>query len=524
LAPVSIALAALARVVLGLVGVHGYPLIGFFVAALFTAWCTGLGPGLLALALGLVAALSFFFPSPGSFDYSELGHPVRMVAYGVFGVIGTLLVDSLRNARQRAADNLRQALDRQHQLEQEIAGRKKLEEALRETDRRKDEFLAMLAHELRNPLAPIRNGLHILKQASVDPSTREGLRVMMERQVVHLSRLVDDLLDVSRITQGKINLRKEVVDLTSLIRRAVAAIRPAVDARRHELTVSLPAEPVRLEADPTRLEQVLANLLHNAVKYTDPGGSIWLTARQEGKAAVINVRDTGLGIDPDLLPHIFDLFVQADRGLDRSQGGLGIGLTLVRRLVELHDGTVHAVSAGLAQGSEFIVRLPAMLPMRETGDNWIPPGSGSKTGPVHRILVVDDNRDAADSSALFLRLAGHEVRTVYDGPTALTEAQSWRPDVILLDLGLPGMDGYEIARRLRCQPDLQHVLLVALTGWGQEEDRRRSREVGIDQHLTKPVEPEALKMMLLQYRNSLVLEVPSPVPPGLSQNRSESGG
>jgi len=368
---------------------------------------------------------------------------------------------------------------------------------VREADRRKDEFLAMLAHELRNPLAPIRNALHIMKQAGADAAVLARVREMMERQVQHMTRMVDDLLDVSRITRGKIELRKEIVGLASVVKRTVEATRPLIEDRQQTLTMDLPPDLVRLEADPTRLEQVLANLLNNAAKYTDHGGRIGLSARQEGGELVLRVRDTGVGIAPDMLARIFEPFVQADRVLHKSQGGLGIGLTMVRRLVEMHGGSVTAHSEGPGKGSEFVVRLPAL-----SSNSSIPGATAGAGGePVRaasqrRILVVDDNVDAAESLALLLRLEGHNVRVAHDGPAALAAVESEPPDLVFLDIGMPVMNGYDVARRLRQRPGLESLVLVAMTGWGQEEDRRRSQEAGFDHHLIKPVEPGALYKLL----------------------------
>ncbi len=369
---------------------------------------------------------------------------------------------------------------------------------LREADRLKDEFLAMLAHELRNPLAPIRNSLYVMKQPNAGREALGQAREMAERQVGHMARLLEDLLDVSRISRGKIELRKEVVEVAPLLARTAEALRPQVEERGHELTIALPAGPLRVEADPARLEQVVTNLLTNAVKYTDPGGHIWLSAERDGGEAVIRVRDTGIGIAADMLTRVFDLFVQAERRLDRAQGGVGIGLTLVRRLVELHGGTVRATSPGPGQGSEFEVRLPVAecgTRNAESGDN---PHSAFGIPQSRRVLVVDDNVDAADSLALLLRVSGQEVRVAYDGPTALLITEAFRPQLVLLDIGMPQMDGYEVARRLRRQPGLEGVTLVAVTGWGQEEDRQRSREAGFDHHLTKPADPAALQRLLTE--------------------------
>jgi PAS domain S-box-containing protein len=373
---------------------------------------------------------------------------------------------------------------------------------VREADRRKDEFLAMLAHELRNPLAPIRNALHIMKQPTADGAVVDRVREIMERQVQHMTRMVDDLLDVSRITRGKIELRREVVDLSSMVERTMEATRPLIEDRHQQLTVDLPPQPVRLEADPTRLEQVLANLLNNAAKYTHHEGRLWLSARLEGSELVLRVKDTGVGIAPDMLPRIFEPFVQSNRVLHHAQGGLGIGLTLVRRLVEMHGGTVTAHSEGPGQGSEFIVRLPA-LPQKQPIPGPRQVGEGGepvRAAPQRRILVVDDNVDAAESLALLLRLEGHDVRVAHDGPAALAAVEADPPDLLFLDIGMPVMNGYDVAQRLRQRPGLETLVLVAMTGWGQEEDRRRSQEAGFDRHLVKPVEPDALHQLLTRPR------------------------
>ncbi len=381
----------------------------------------------------------------------------------------------------------------------DVTERIRQEVALREADRRKDEFLATLAHELRNPLAPIRNALHLMAQAGGNGHDFEEERAIAERQVAHLARLVDDLMDVARISQGKIGLRKETVDLVTIARRAVETVRASVRDRGHELSVRLPTEPIWLEGDPTRLEQVLWNLLNNAVKYTEPGGQIHLEAMRDGEQALVRVRDTGIGIMPEMLPRIFEMFVQVDQETVRSQSGLGIGLGLVQFLVELHRGTISATSAGPGQGSEFVVRLP-VLP-DEAGNRFatdrVDHLEARAALPRRRVLVVDDNLDAANSLARLLdRLYGQEVRVSYDGPSALEVASDYRPDVVLLDIGMPGMDGHEVARQLRSRPEFERTLLVALTGWGQDTDRRKSREAGFDRHLVKPVDPAELRSLL----------------------------
>ncbi|MGE0132251.1 MAG: ATP-binding protein [Blastocatellales bacterium] len=376
----------------------------------------------------------------------------------------------------------------------DITERKRMEEALKDADRRKDEFLAMLAHELRNPLAPIRNAAQVMKLLDMPEPKAEWAREVIERQTQQLSHLVDDLLDVSRITQGKITLHREQLNLATITSRAVEVSRPLIDARRHILSVSLPPEPLRVEGDLTRLSQIVANLLNNAAKYTEEGGNIWLTVAREQDQVALRVRDTGVGIAPEMLPHVFDLFTQADRSLDRSQGGLGLGLTLVRRLAEMHGGSVAAYSPGLGQGSEFVVRLPLMVAGEKQVDETRATGAAATRGL--RILVVDDNVDSADMMAMMLQIKGHETRVTHNGPDAIEASLNFRPDVTLLDIGLPEMDGYEVARRLRQQAETRETALIAVTGYGQAEDRKRSHEAGFNHHLVKPVEPEALEALL----------------------------
>ncbi len=362
---------------------------------------------------------------------------------------------------------------------------------LSRADRRKDEFLATLAHELRNPLAPLRNSLAILRLPGAAPAA-EGLHEMMERQVTHMVRLVDDLLEISRITRGKIELRKEKVELAAVIRAAIETSQPAIEAAGHQLSVDLPQEPVWLEADPVRLAQVFSNLLNNAAKYTESGGQIRLAARPADGDVVISVCDTGIGIPAEMLPKVFEMFTQVNRHLKRAQGGLGIGLTLARQLVGMHGGVIEAHSAGAGQGSEFVVRLPVVATPRPdpaASPLWQP-------APRRRVLVVDDNRDAADSLSMLLRFMGLEARVAYDGHAALEAIRADRPAAVLLDLGMPGIDGFEVARRVRRDPELRDVMLVALTGWGQDEDHRRSQEAGFDHHLVKPVDQALLGEIL----------------------------
>jgi PAS domain S-box-containing protein len=379
----------------------------------------------------------------------------------------------------------------------DIHDQKKAEAELQDANRRKNEFLAMLAHELRNPLAPIRNSAHILQMLSVGEPRLKTTTEMIGRQVNHMARLIDDLLDVARITQGKITLRRAPLELAPLLYNAVEAVRPFIDARGQELRIEAPPEPLYLEADATRLTQVVSNLLSNASKYTDAGGRIALSAKADGDEVVVCVSDNGIGIAPELMPHLFDPFTQSDRSLDRSQGGLGIGLSLVKRLVEMHGGRVDPKSAGLGQGSSFTVRLPA-LPAERMPRHLAQqplPGAPPSATPL-RVLVVDDNVDAEQSVSLLMRLEGHEVRAAHDGLEAVREAAAFRPDVVLLDIGLPGMTGYEVARRLREMPQARDAALVAVTGYGQAEDRQQALDAGFQHHLVKPVEPSALIQLI----------------------------
>jgi signal transduction histidine kinase/ActR/RegA family two-component response regulator len=415
----------------------------------------------------------------------------------------------------------------------DIHEQKQLEERLREQDRRKNEFLATLAHELRNPLAPVRNAVSILRHPGLDAGRLTWCRDVIDRQTEHLARLVDDLLDVSRITQGKITLRLAPTDLAEVVRQAVETSLPLLEARRHELTVSLPAEPVRVSCDLTRLAQVVSNLLNNAAKYTDEGGRVWLAVERDpsplplstggegpgvrgsslagaepltpgpsplstgarGEEAVLRVRDNGRGIDPALQPNLFDLFYQVERNLDRSEGGLGIGLALVKSLVERHGGTVTAHSAGRGQGSEFIIRLPCLADPAPGAEVPAPARQEAPAGRGLRVLVVDDNVDTAHSMALLLGMLGHEVLTAHDGRRAVDLALRGRPEVVFLDIGLPSLDGYQACRAIR-EGGLAGALVVAMTGYGQEEDQRRSREAGFDAHYTKPVKLETIRELL----------------------------
>jgi PAS domain S-box-containing protein len=380
----------------------------------------------------------------------------------------------------------------------DITEKKRAEAALREADRRKDEFLALLAHELRNPLAPLRNGLQVLRLAGRDADTVAQVREMMDRQLEHMVRLIDDLLDIARISQNKIELRRTHVPIAAVIDSAVETARPSIEAEGHELSISLPDEPLFVDADLTRLGQVFSNLLTNSAKYTPPRGRIWVTAERAGKDLVVTVRDTGIGIPAHALPRIFDMFAQVDRSIERSTGGLGIGLALVKGLVEMHGGTVTAVSDGPGMGSTFTVRLPALGAVAK-------PASARSRSLMHsaatsgrRILVVDDNRDSAISLAKVLKLLGNDVHTAHDGIQAFESASALRPEVILMDVGMPGQNGYAATRQIRQQPWGRRTIIIALTGWGQEGDRIQSREAGCDGHLVEPVNLPDLEKMLAE--------------------------
>jgi len=365
---------------------------------------------------------------------------------------------------------------------------------LKDADRRKDEFLATLAHELRNPLAPIRNSLEVMKRANGRGEVIEQSRAMMERQLVQMVRLVDDLLDISRITRNKVELRKQRVELASILHHAIEMCQPHIQNSEHRIELNLPPEPIYLNADPVRLAQIFSNLLNNACKFTESKGRIGLTALHVGNDVLVTVKDNGIGIPPEMLPKVFEMFTQLNSSLERTHGGLGIGLTLVQRLVEMHGGTVTAHSEGVGTGSEFVVRLPVLVEPVHSAATEVPNVTG--VTQARRILVVDDNRDSASSLAMLLKLTGNDTATAYDGEEAVKQAEVYRPNVILLDLGLPKRNGYDACRIIRQQPWGRDILMIALTGWGQDEDRRKSKEAGFDGHLVKPVSFDALVKLL----------------------------
>jgi PAS domain S-box-containing protein len=383
----------------------------------------------------------------------------------------------------------------------DITERKKVEHALKEVDRRKDDFIALLAHELRNPLAPLRNGLQVIRLGASDADSVAQARAMMERQLGHMVRLIDDLLDISRISRNKMELRRSRVLLADVVASAVEAARPLIDAAGHELNVSLPPEPVLLDADLTRLAQVFNNLLTNSAKYTEGSGHISLAAERRGEDVLVSVRDNGIGIPTAALPNIFDMFCQVDRSIERSAGGLGIGLALVKALVEMHGGTVTVQSDGEGKGSTFTVKLPVLASPRQLTISTPDKGHGLR-GPKRRMLVVDDNRDSAESMAIMLKLLGNDVRIAHDGIEAVEAAEVFRPQVILMDVGMPRLNGLDATRRIREQPWGRPVVIVALTGWGQDGDKARSQEAGCNGHLVKPVSLTDLQKFLADARPS----------------------
>jgi PAS domain S-box-containing protein len=381
-------------------------------------------------------------------------------------------------------------------IARDITLQRRTQRELQEADTRKNEFLALLAHELRNPLGPIRHAVKILGARAPSPEELRWATSIIDRQTEHMTRLVDDLLDVSRITRGTIELRRDRVDIAAVLRAAVEASSTLVEKSRHQLRVTPPTEPLYVEGDVTRLTQVVANLLDNAAKYTDPGGRISVSAGREDDMIVIRVRDSGIGISADVLPRIFDMFTQAQLPVERSQAGLGVGLSLVDKLVRLHGGTVAAHSAGPGTGSEFTIRLPAAAKAPRQAAQTGPAANPPAPRKMCRVLVVDDNLDSADSLAMLLRIMGHDSKIAHDGEQALAVAEQYRPDIAILDIGLPKVNGYDLAKQLRQQPWAKDAVLVALTGWGQEQHRRRSAESGFNHHLTKPVEFNVLEDIL----------------------------
>jgi signal transduction histidine kinase/DNA-binding response OmpR family regulator len=450
-------------------------------------------PSLMSNAPGAAGAART--PSPGDLQ----SHSVYAVPLQVRGQIYGALAIARRHPRPPVGPD-------EVSLVEDLAARAsfavenaRLYRHVQENDRRKNEFLAMLAHELRNPLAPIRSAVELLTMLEIDDENLGWASEVIARQVDHMVRLVDDLLDISRISGGKIQLRTETIDARSVVDRAVETSRPLIDARKHTLNLVVPSEPLPVEADPVRLAQVLANLLNNAAKYTEEGGRIELNLVRSGGEAVFSVRDNGIGISAEKLSAVFDLFTQVDHSLARAQGGLGIGLTLVRRLIEMHGGTVQARSEGANRGSQFVIRIPALDEALPLNSEPRPQARDVEISSPRRILVVDDYPRVAESLMKMLELAGHEVKIALDGPGALEEISTFQPEIVVLDIGLPGMDGYEVARRLRNGSPSRQVILIAVTGYGQREDQLRARQAGFDHHLTKPVDCAGLLELIASF-------------------------
>jgi signal transduction histidine kinase/CheY-like chemotaxis protein len=489
------------------------PTRGFFtsLAFLLTVLAAGLlggwKPAVLATLVCLINERVFFTHPRFSFALPSGYETMRILLFGASGVAIAILCEGLQRAWIRVAD-------RQRQLEREMTERLAvaqerlhLVEQLRQADRRKDEFLATLAHELRNPIAPLSNALELWSFAKESPGQLEELRGMMQRQVRQMTRLIDDLLDVSRISRGKISLRSERVDLRAVVEAASESIKPIVAANNQRLESSLPDGPLVIRGDVTRIAQVVGNVLNNAAKYTPEGGQIAVVVSRQPGNARISIRDTGCGIPHDQLSSIFEMFQQVDQTLDRAQGGLGIGLTLAKRLVELHGGTIDAKSEGPGEGSEFIITLPAQT-VEAASEPERRPSKLRRDLPRRKILVVDDLAESALTLARMLRAMGQEVATAHDGYGALALIREYKPEVVFLDIAMPGMNGYEVARRIRASNDIESPLLIALTGYGQDEDRRRAYEAGFDFHLTKPTSLEQLTSVLSR-ADDTAMAVPS---------------
>jgi signal transduction histidine kinase/ActR/RegA family two-component response regulator len=429
----------------------------------------------------------------------DFSHRVPKTTDGEIGILidgfNTMLAEVGTRAEELEASN--------RELRRETADRAAAESALRIADRRKDEFLAVLAHELRNPLAPISNALAILSMATLDPKLLK-VRDMMERQLRQLVRLVDDLLDVSRITTDKLVLRKEVVDLAEVIQGAADTVKPLFEARQHQLHLHVAPQSILLEADGVRLSQVISNLLNNSAKFSEPGGRVDVHVQLDGGHVEVRVTDTGIGISEEMLSEVFEMFRQADNSIEKIRSGLGVGLTLAKRLVELHGGTISASSRGLGEGSEFVVRLPVVNAASYLLERRAPEMPSRAAGVAHRVLIVDDNVDFADTLAALLNQLGHQVRIAHSAEDALKVAPAYQADIAFLDIGMPGMSGYELAKRLRSRPETAHLVLIAVTGYGQERDRELAREAGFDRHLMKPVEFSTVVSMLEEFSDGMV--------------------
>jgi signal transduction histidine kinase/CheY-like chemotaxis protein len=460
------------------------PFAFFYISLGISAWYGGLGPGLLATALGTVAATCYI---------QKLGHlqhdvemQMRTVMFVFSGILLSFLFESLHVTRKRM-------MYKKSMLEMEIAQRHKAQEAQVDANRRKDEFMATLAHELRGPLGAASNALEVMEVAKDDGVKGKAMSIM-RRQISQMTRLIDDLMDIARVSQNKIELKKQPLQLSTVIQTAVDGVKPMMEGKSHDVTVSLPQEPVWIDGDPARLNQIFMNILANAAKYTAPRGDISISAERENEKVKIVVRDNGVGIPAHILPKIFDMYVQAESTLEQSQGGLGIGLSLVKRLVTLHGGLVTARSAGTGKGSEFEVTLPVMQITTIPAPR--PEKRKVETEIRHCVLVVDDNEASAQTLGWMMEGLGHQVKVATSGQEAIRTAAAFHPDVVLLDIGLPEMDGYEVCKAMRQMPTLKDTVIIAQTGWGQPEEKKRAEEAGFDHHLVKPIELAALQNVL----------------------------
>ena len=472
------------------------PLVTLFGAVAVAEWLGGPYPTVVGAVLGYLVCDWLFQAPRGAIGVENLQNVIGFIAYLISCAVIVGFGEVMRRARMRA-ERLGE------ELREEVTRRKRSEDVLRDyadqlkqADRHKNQFLATLAHELRNPLGPISNAAQLLKE--IRPSDPELIwsREVIERQVEYMVRLLDDLLDVNRISRNKLELRKTRITLAGVVQNAIETSRSHIDDACHELTVSLPTEPTYIEADAIRLAQVFSNLLNNAAKFTREGGKIWLSVERKGNEIAVSVKDNGIGIQPEMLPHVFEMFSQAEPLYERSHEGLGIGLWLVKSLVEMQGGFITAQSDGVGKGSEFTVRLPVITSHMTIASGHAREDDESQRGKIYRILVVDDQKNAADILAKLLKKKGHDVQTAYDGEEALLAAETFRPEVVLLDIGMPKMNGYEVCRQIRKQPWSEGMYLIAVSGWGQEQDRRGSTEAGFDYHLVKPVHSANLMKIL----------------------------
>jgi signal transduction histidine kinase/ActR/RegA family two-component response regulator len=464
----------------------------FFMAILVSAWIGGLRPGLMATVLGALLGDWFLFDPSGSL-YLEQEQALQLALYFGMGLAISLVCQWLHTASHRAA-SMRADI---HELQRMEDNLRQLAADLSEADQRKDRFLATLSHELRNPLAPIRNALELMKRARSDPATLDIARAAMERQLVQMVRLVDDLLDVSRITRDKLDLRREVATLQGVLDSAVEAARPCIDEHGHQLSVTMPAQPVWLNVDPMRMAQVFSNLLNNAAKYTDQGGQLRLQARVEGDEAIVSVIDNGIGVPEHQVDAVLEMFGQVDNSLERSEGGLGIGLSLAKRLVEMHNGRIDLHRGPDGHGTEVDVRLATVTPpLSHPSTQPVAVAAPPADGRPRRVLVVDDNVDSATTLAMVLDVMGHKTTLANDGLEAVRLAREFQPEIVLLDIGMPKLNGYEACRQIRAQPWATQVIIIAVTGWGQDEDRRRSKDAGFDLHLVKPLDPLVVERLM----------------------------